>query len=115
MVHCVTFTGFLWSSSSSSATTSTSIATQFTSVISSSTSPSVSKSCDTNTVNKSSIIVTSQSSVAVNLSQLSHPKQGKHSKVTFSYTYIYIYIIQNTFGVKKARPSKVESYLEVNT
>ena len=29
--------------------------------------------------------------------------------------YIYIYLIQNTFGVKKARPSKVESYLEVNT
>ena len=26
-----------------------------------------------------------------------------------------IYLIQNTFGVKKARPSKVESYLEVNT
>ena len=25
------------------------------------------------------------------------------------------YLIQNTFGVKKARPSKVESYLEVNT
>ena len=24
-------------------------------------------------------------------------------------------LIQNTFGVKKARPSKVESYLEVNT
>ena len=24
------------------------------------------------------------------------------------------YLIQNTFGVKKARPSKVESYLEVN-
>ena len=28
---------------------------------------------------------------------------------------IYLYLIQNTFGVKKARPSKVESYLEVNT
>ena len=26
-----------------------------------------------------------------------------------------INLIQNTFGVKKARPSKVESYLEVNT
>ena len=25
------------------------------------------------------------------------------------------YLIQNTFGVKKARPIKVESYLEVNT
>ena len=25
------------------------------------------------------------------------------------------YLIQNTFGVKKAWPSKVESYLEVNT
>ena len=24
-------------------------------------------------------------------------------------------LIQNTFGVKKAQPSKVESYLEVNT
>ena len=31
------------------------------------------------------------------------------------YICIYIYLIQNTFGVKKARPSKVESYLEVNT
>ena len=29
--------------------------------------------------------------------------------------YVYMYLIQNTFGVKKARPSKVESYLEVNT
>ena len=28
---------------------------------------------------------------------------------------VYSYLIQNTFGVKKARPSKVESYLEVNT
>ena len=29
---------------------------------------------------------------------------------------LYItYLIQNTFGVKKAWPSKVESYLEVNT
>ena len=26
-----------------------------------------------------------------------------------------INLIQNTFGVKKARPSKVESYLEVST
>ena len=26
-----------------------------------------------------------------------------------------LYLIQNTFGVKKVRPSKVESYLEVNT
>ena len=29
--------------------------------------------------------------------------------------HVVIYLIQNTFGVKKARPSKVESYLEVNT
>ena len=30
------------------------------------------------------------------------------------YKYVSIYLIQNTFGVKKARSSKVESYLEVN-
>ena len=29
--------------------------------------------------------------------------------------YVCGYLIQNTFGVKKARLSKVESYLEVNT
>ena len=30
--------------------------------------------------------------------------------------YVYVCISsKNTFGVKKARPSKVESYLEVNT
>ena len=46
---------------------------------------------------------------------------------TYMYTYVYTvhihlykcicnsYLIQNTFGVKKAQPSKVESYLEVNT
>ena len=33
------------------------------------------------------------------------------------YTYVAVNIIssKNTFGVKKAQPSKVESYLEVNT
>ena len=46
---------------------------------------------------------------------------------TYMCTYVYTvhihlykcicnnYLIQNTFGVKKAQPSKVESYLEVNT
>ena len=35
----------------------------------------------------------------------------------YSYVYVYVYDIsyKNTFGVKKVRPSKVESYLEVNT
>ena len=37
----------------------------------------------------------------------------KHVKHLASY--VYNYLIQNTFGVKKAQPSKVESYLEVNT
>ena len=36
--------------------------------------------------------------------------------IIYIYIYIYIYIsCKNTFSVKKARPSKVESYLEVNT
>ena len=34
---------------------------------------------------------------------------------SYSYSISIINLIQNTFGVKKARPSKVESYLEVNT
>ena len=38
----------------------------------------------------------------------------KFMRKVYLYT-VYIYLIQNTFGVKKARPSKVESYLEVNT
>ena len=32
----------------------------------------------------------------------------------FAYMYVCMYLIQNTFGVKKGG-SKVESYLEVNT
>ena len=42
----------------------------------------------------------------IGLSLLSH--SGK-------FGFVYMYLIQNTFGVKKARPNKVESYLEVNT
>ena len=33
----------------------------------------------------------------------------------YIHIYVYTYLIQNTFGVKKPRPTKVESYLEVNT
>ena len=102
-------TRFLWSTSSSSAITSTSTTTQFTYVISSSTNQTVSRPCDTITVNKSSTIVTSQPSVAVNLLQLSHPKQGECSKVTFSYmcVYIYIYIYIYIYGISHAKTPSV--------
>ena len=78
MIHYICYIiGFLCSSSLSSAITSTITATQFTSVISSSTNQTFPKSCVTTTVNKSSPIVTSRPSVTIN------PSQGEHSKVTY--------------------------------
>ena len=49
------------------------------------------------------------------ISRLFCGSNGSTIATHFQRCSIYIYLIQNTYGVKKARPSKVESYLEVNT
>ena len=44
------------------------------------------------------------------------PISRNHTNGNNTYTrYVYIISSKNTFGVKKVQPSKVESYLEVNT
>ena len=71
---CVTFTGLLCSSSST-AITSTTTATQYTSVIRSSTNQILSESCDTTTVHRTAS-VTIKPSTAIIPSQISCSKQS---------------------------------------
>ena len=81
LMLCVTFTGLLCSSSS---TTITSIitATQYTPMIRSSTNQTLSESCDTTTVHTTSSVIT-KPSTEINPSQISHSKQGKVNNVLY--------------------------------
>ena len=76
------------------------------------------------TIGQCNIICTSPASVVVmnvnnskfqNINLINCIKKQKHYFNTLLTYFSKWYLIQNTFGVKKARPSKVESYLEVNT
>ena len=97
---CVTFTGLLCSSSSTTIT-STIKATQYTPVIRSATNQTLSESCDTATVHTtSSASVKTKPSTAINPSQISHSKQGKVNNVLYvnnkAVYCITMYVIQCT-------------------
>ena len=78
---CVMFTGLPWSSSST-AITSTITTTNYTPVTRSSTSQSLSESCDTTTVHRTSIVA-NKLSTAINPSPLSCSKQGMVNNVVY--------------------------------
>ena len=94
---CVTFTGLLWSSSST-AITLTITATNYIPVIRSSTNQKLSESCDTTTVHRTSS-VTIKPSTEINPSRISHSKQGEVNNVVFvrnNHSCVLYYYISNT-------------------
>ena len=78
---CVTFTGLLCSSSSTTIT-STITATQYIPVIRSSANQTLSESCDTATVHTTSSVKI-KPSTEINPSRISHSKQGKINYVVY--------------------------------